>query len=105
MLVRLLRGMAIGAGAAFGLAMIAPTAAHAQAQTAGTRFGVEGAFGTQHIGPGAGAFVKFHLLDVSEHPITGRVTFDYFFPSTGFYGGTTHYWEIAGDGLFDITTA
>ena len=54
----------------------------------------------------AGAFIKFHLADVSEHPITGRVTFDYYFPSSSNFGGYSYkYWEIAADGLFDITTA
>lgn len=106
MLVRLLRGMTIGAGAALGLALVAPAPAHAQAQTHGTRFGVEAAFGSNNnVGIGAGAFVKFHLADISEHPITGRVSFDYFFPSSSdFFGYTAHFWEIEGDGLFDITT-
>src|ERR1041385_4192396 len=107
MLVRLLRGTAIGAGAAFGLALIAPTAAHAQAQTAGTRFGVEAALADHHYGFGVGAFIKFHLTDVSEHPITGRVSFDYFFPSNacGDFGGDCglKYWEVSADGLFDLT--
>jgi len=106
MLVKLLRGMAIGAGAAFGLALVAPAPAHAQAQEHGTRFGVEGAFGTaNHVGIGAGAFVKFHLADISEHPITGRVNFDYFFPSSSDFGGfTAHYWEVEGDGILDIVS-
>jgi len=99
----------VGAGAAFGLAMIAPAAAHAQAQTAGTRFGVEAAYGSEHIGFGVGAFVKFHLLDVSEHPITGRVSFDYYFPSSSFCGAFADcgykFFEIAGDGLFDLATS
>jgi hypothetical protein len=106
MQVRMLRGMAIGASAALGLALIAPSA-RAQAQTAGVRFGVEAAFGTNNsVGIGAGAFVKFHLAEISEHPITGRVAFDYFFPSSSNFGGfSTHYWQLAADGLFDIATA
>ena len=65
MQVKMLRGLAIGASAALGLAVIAPSA-HAQAQTAGTRFGVEAAFGANNsVGIGVGAFVKFHLADMS----------------------------------------
>lgn len=106
MQVSMLRGLAIGTSAALGLALVAQTAS-AQAQTEGTRFGVEAALGTNNsVGIGAGAFVKFHLTDISEHPITGRVTFDYFFPSSSNFGGYgTHYLEVAADGLFDITTA
>jgi len=106
MQVNMLRGMAIGASAVLGLALIAPSA-RAQAQTSGTRFGVEAAFGTNNnVGIGAGAFVKFHLTEISDHPITGRVAFDYYFPSSSNFGGfTTHYWEVAADGLFDIATA
>ncbi len=104
MSVRMLKGMAIGASAVLGLVLLAPGAG-AQAQTSGVRFGVEGAFGTQHVGIGAGAFVKYHLADISEHPITGRVAFDYFFPSSTNFGGfSTKYWEVAADGLFDIAT-
>jgi hypothetical protein len=104
MQVKMLRGLAIGASAVLGLALITPSAG-AQAQTSGTRFGVEGALGTQHIGIGAGAFVKYHLANISEHPITGRVAFDYFFPSSSNFGGYSyHYWELAADGLFDIAT-
>ena len=106
MQVRMLRAMAIGTSAALGLALIAPSV-RAQAQTSGTRFGVEAAFATNNsVGIGAGAFVKFHLTEISEHPITGRVAFDYYFPSSSNFGGfTTHYWEVAADGLFDIATA
>jgi hypothetical protein len=102
----MLRGIAIGATAAFGLALIAPSAG-AQAQKTGMRFGVEADFATNNsVGIGAGAFVKFHLTEISEHPITGRVTFDYYFPSSSNFGGySTHYWEVAADGLFDIATA
>lgn len=107
MLVRMIRGMAVSAGAALGLAMIVPAAAHAQAQTAGTRFGIEADYGSQHIGFGVGAFVKFHLADISAHPITGRASFDYFFPGNSFCGFANcgyKYFEISGDGLFDIAT-
>ena len=104
MSVRMLRGLAIGACAMLGLALIAPTA-HAQAQMSGVRFGVEGAVATEHIGIGAGAFVKYHLANISEHPITGRVAFDYFFPSSSNFRGFSYkYWELAADGLFDIAT-
>lgn len=104
MSVRMLRGIATGASAVLGLALIAPMA-HAQAQTSGVRFGVEGALGTQSIGIGVGAFAKYHLADISEHPITGRVAFDYFFPSSsGAYGSGYKYWSLAADGLFDIAT-
>jgi hypothetical protein len=102
--VRMLKGMAVGISAVLGLALFAPGAS-AQAQLSGTRFGVEGAFGTKDIGLGAGAFVKYHLVDISEHPITGRVAFDYFFPSSSNWGGFSYkYWELAADGLFDIAT-
>jgi len=101
MKVNMLRGMAT---AALGLTLVAATA-NAQAQTSGVRFGVEGAFGTKDIGIGVGAFAKFHLAEISEHPITGRVTFDYFFPSSSNFGGYSYkYWELAADGLFDIAT-
>ena len=104
MQVSMLRGMAIGASAVVGLALIAPSA-RAQAQTSGTRFGIEADFATNNsIGIGAGAFVKFHLAEISEHPITGRVVFDYYFPSSNNFGGYSYkYWELAADGLFDIT--
>lgn len=104
MQVKMLRGMAIGASAVLGLALITPSAG-AQAQTSGMRFGVEGAFGTKDIGIGAGVFAKYHLANISEHPITGRVAFDYFFPSSsGAYGTGYKYWSLAADGLFDIAT-
>ena len=106
MQVRMLRGLAIGASAALGLAMIAPSA-HAQAQTSGTRFGIEAAFGANNnVGIGVGAFIKFHLAEISEHPITGRVSFDYFFPGNSYCGGLTgcgvHYFIVTGDALYDI---
>jgi hypothetical protein len=99
----MLRGIAIGASTVLGLALIT-SSAHAQAQTSGTRFGVEAAFGSNNnVGIGAGAFVKFHLAEISERAITGRVNFDYFFPSSSKFGGfTTHYWEAEGSGLLDI---
>jgi hypothetical protein len=104
MQVKMLRGIAVGASAVLGLALITPSAG-AQAQTSGMRFGVEGAFGTKSIGVGAGAFLKYHLADISAHPITGRVAFDYFFPSSSNFGGYSYkYWELAADGLFDIAT-
>ena len=106
MQVSMLRGMAIGASAVVGLALIAPSV-HAQAQTRGTRFGVEAAFGANNnVGIGVGAFVKFHLAEISEHPITGRVSFDYFFPGNSYCGGFSscgvHYFIVAGDALYDI---
>jgi hypothetical protein len=109
MQVSMLRGMAIGATAALGLALIAPSA-HAQAQTSGTRFGVEAAFGANdNVGIGVGAFVKFHLADMSEHPITGRVSFDYFFPGSSYCGGFAdcgvHYFVVSAVGLYDIANA
>jgi hypothetical protein len=106
MKVSMIRGLTIGAAAALGLVVTAQSAS-AQAQTSGTRFGVEAAFATNNdIGIGAGAFVKFHLADISEHPITGRAVFDYYFPSSSNFGGYSYkYWELAADGLFDIATA
>lgn len=105
MQVKMLRGLAVGSAALLGLALVAPSV-HAQAQTSGTRFGVEAAFGTNNnIGIGAGAFVKFHLAEISGHPITGRAVFDYYFPSSSNFGGYSYkYWELAADGLFDIAT-
>jgi len=99
-----LRGLVAGAAAVAALVALQPSAANAQAQTSGTRFGVEAALGTNNnVGIGAGAFVKFHLAEISEHPITGRATFDYFFPSSSNFGGyTAHYWQIEADGLYDI---
>jgi len=109
MLVKLLRGTAIGAGAAFGLALVAPASAHAQAQTSGTRFGVEAAYGNNNVSFGVGAFVKFHLAEMSGHTITGRVAFDYFFPGNGGYacvdcGYSLKYYEADADGLYDIAS-
>lgn len=108
--VRMLRGMALGTSAALGLALVAPAAAHAQAQTSGTRFGVEAAY-ADHFNLGAGAFVKFHLADMSGHPITGRVSFDYFFPSSSNFGCgfdncgvSVHYWQLSADALYDIAS-
>jgi outer membrane protein W len=109
MQVRMLRGMAIAASAVLGSALMT-TVASAQAQTSGTRFGVEAAFGANNsVGIGVGAFIKFHLAEISEHPITGRVSFDYFFPGSSYCGGFSgcgvHYFKIAGDGLYDIANA
>ncbi len=106
MQVSMLRGIAVGASAVLGLALIAPSAS-AQAQTSGTRFGVEAAFGANNsVGIGVGAFVKFHLADMSEHPITGRVSFDYFFPGDSYCGGFSgcgvHYFIVTGDALYDV---
>jgi hypothetical protein len=109
MQVKMLRGLAVGASAALGLALVASSAS-AQAQTSGTRFGVEAAFGANNsVGIGVGAFIKFHLADISEHPITGRASFDYFFPGSSYCGGFdgcgVHYFKIAADGLYDIANA
>ena len=104
MKVSMLRSLAIGATAALGLALIAPSA-NAQAQTSGTRFGVEASLANHSVGVGAGAFLKFHLAEISEHAITGRASFDYFFPGSGYCVytcGSVHYWEAAIDGLIDI---
>ena len=101
MKVSMLRGMAT---AALGLTLVAATA-NAQAQTAGTRFGVEADLANHSVGVGVGAFIKFHLAEISEHAITGRGSFDYFFPGSSFCAyscGSTHYWEANVDGLIDI---
>ncbi|MGH7593672.1 MAG: hypothetical protein ACRELE_07465 [Gemmatimonadales bacterium] len=104
--MRMLRGMALATSAALGLALAAPAAAHAQAQTSGTRFGVEAAY-ADHFNFGVGAFVKFHLAELSGKPLTGRASFDYYFP--GSYGGFTgfsysqKYFQISGDALYDLT--
>ncbi len=93
------------AGAALGLfaGILAPSAAQAQAQTSGTRFGAEVSLADNSIGLGLGAFGKFHLAEISERAITGRVSFDYYFPSTSRWNGYNyHYWELSGDGLLDI---
>ncbi len=100
MSARMLRGITIGASAALGLALITSTA-HAQAQTRGTRFGVEADFADHHQGLGVGAFVKFHLAEISERAITGRANFDYFFPSNS-YWGSSKFWTIEGSGILDI---
>jgi hypothetical protein len=90
MKVSMMRGLAIGATAAVGLALVAP-AANAQAQTSGTRFGVEAAYATSgDVGIGAGAFIKFHLAEVSGHAVTGRAVFDYYFPSSSNFGGYSY---------------
>jgi hypothetical protein len=102
MLVKLLRGMTFGSTAALGLAIVAPAAAHAQAQTAGTRFGLEAAY-ADHFNLGVGAFVKFHLAELSGHPITGRASFDYYFPGD-YFGVSQKFFQISGDGLYDITS-
>lgn len=102
--VRLSRALAAGAALGLTLGLLAPSAALAQGQEKGTRFGVEGDFGTNNnVGVGAGAFVKFHLANASGHNITGRANFDYYFPSSSNFGGfSTHYWEAEGSGLVDI---
>lgn len=109
MQVRMLRGLAIGATAAIGLAVVAP-AANAQAQASGTRFGVEAAYATSgNVGIGAGAFVKFRLAEISGRAITGRAAFDYYFPGSSACGGFDScgykYWELAADGLLDIVAS
>lgn len=92
------------AGVALGLfaGILAPSAAQAQAQTSGTRFGVEASLADNSIGLGIGAFVKFRLAEISERAITGRASFDYYFPSSSHWDGGYHYYEISGDGLLDI---
>ena len=91
------------AGTALGFVAIAPSTARAQAQHSGTRFGVEADFADHHQGLGVGAFAKFHLAEVSERAITGRVNFDYFFPSSSNWGGYSyHLWTVEGSGLLDI---
>lgn len=106
MQVKMLRGLTVGASAVLGLALVA-SSAQAQAQTSGTRFGVEADYATNNdVGFGVGAFVKFHLAEVSEHAITGRATFDYYFPSSSNFGGYSYkYFEIAADGLLDIVSS
>ena len=97
MQVKLLRGLAIGASAVLGLALVTLSAG-AQAQTSGLRFGLAGSLhsdnGTSTFA--AGGFFKYHLAEISGHPITGRVSFDYFFPDDGTW------WDISGDALIDI---
>lgn len=104
----MLRGIMLGAGVATAIAMVAPGAVVAQAQTAGTRFGVEAAY-ADHFNLGVGAFVKFHVTDINTHPITGRVSFDWYFPSSSDFGCdfddcgvSVHYFQIDADGLYDI---
>ncbi len=104
----MLRGSMASAGMLAALAVLAaPQASQAQAQKSGTRFGVEAAFGANNsVGIGVGAFVKFHLAELNEHPITGRASFDWFFPGNSYCGGYAgcgaHYYKLAGDGLYDI---
>jgi hypothetical protein len=98
--------MALGTSAALGLAMVAPAAAHAQAQTSGTRFGVEVAY-ADHYNLGVGAFLKFHLAELSGHPLTGRASFDYYFPPSYSFGGSGYsqkFFQISGDALYDVTS-
>lgn len=81
-------------------AATAPAMLNAQAQTSGTRFGVEADLGAAtYAGLGVGGFVKFHLADLSEHPVTGRASFDYYLTGCAACGS---YWQISGDGLYDI---
>ncbi|HEX3929034.1 MAG TPA: hypothetical protein VHW65_13635 [Gemmatimonadales bacterium] len=106
MQIKVLRGFLMAAPMAWGLAMALPSAAVAQAQTSGTRFGVEAALGNNSVGIGAGAFVKFHLTDISGHPITGRATFDYFFSGGNNCDGcSSSFWDLSADGLYDIANA
>ena len=93
-----LRGLVVGATMALGFAVLAPTAAHAQ----GVKFGVEAAYAND-FDFGVGAFGKFGLATVSGHDITGRVSFDYFFPGKSF-GVKQTYWELNGDGLLNIAS-
>ena len=103
------RGFIVGASAALGLVLVA-SSANAQAQQSGTRFGIEADYGSQSIGFGVGAFVKFHLAEISEHAVTGRVSFDYYFPGNSYCGGFNgdcgyKYFEVSGDGLLDIANS
>lgn len=105
MLVKMLRGITLGTSAALGLALVAPAAAHAQAQTSGTRFGVEAAYAS-HYNFGVGAFVKFHLAELSGKPLTGRVAFDYYFPGNYNFdvvGYSQKFFQISGDALYDLS--
>lgn len=70
------------------------TPATANAQT--VQLGAELAWGDD-VDLGVGAFGKFALTEVSGKAVTGRVTFDLFFPGNSF-----KYWELNGDGLLDI---
>ncbi len=94
--VSTLRGLVVGATLALGFAALAPTSAQAQ----GVRFGVEAAWAND-FDLGVGAFGKFGLTEISEKAITGRVSFDYFFPGKVF-GVSQKYWELNGDALLDI---
>jgi hypothetical protein len=89
------------AGAALALVAFAPTSARAQAQKNGFRLGVEADLADHHQGFGVGAFGKFHLAEISERAVTGRVNFDYYFPSNSYYG-STKIWTIEGSGIIDI---
>ena len=106
MKVSMLRSLAIGATAAVGLALVA-SSANAQAQTSGTRFGLEAAY-ANHYNLGVGAFVKFHLTEFNDRPLTGRVSFDYYFPGDYGYTGANYsqkFFQVAGDALYDITAS
>jgi hypothetical protein len=98
-----------------GLTLSVPVAGlGAQAQTSGTRFGVAAAY-LENFNLGVGAFAKFHLTELDNHPITGRASFDYFFPGTGsdctyYYCGSTAsysrtFWQASLDGLYDVANA
>lgn len=91
-----IRGLVAGATLALGFAVFAPSAAQAQ----GVRFGVEAAWAND-FDFGVGAFGKFALAELSEKAITGRVSFDYYFPGKAF-GVSQKYWELNGDALLDI---
>lgn len=89
-----LRGLVAGATLALGFAVLAPTKAEAQ----GMQFGVAASY-ADDSDFGVGAFAKFHLADVSNRAIGGRIGFDYFFP-----GNDATAWSLNGDALLNIAT-
>lgn len=89
-----LRGLVVGATMALGFAVLAPNKAEAQ----GVQFGVAASY-ADSWDFGVGAFGKFHLADVSNRAIGGRIGFDYFFP-----GNNRKAWSLNGDALLNIAT-
>lgn len=89
-----LRGLVAGATLALGFAVLAPSKAEAQ----GMQFGVAVSYADDYD-LGVGAFAKFHLADMSNRAIGGRIGFDYFFP-----GNDLKAWSLNGDALLNIAT-
>jgi opacity protein-like surface antigen len=96
-----MRKVTLALSAVVGLCVLAQTAA---AQTKPWQFGPQVSFATNNYGPGIGARAVFSGLGTAvKVPGLGAYgSFDYFLPSSSFYGSSPTFWEINVNGTWDI---